>query len=196
MDFQTVINKLEMLRSRTGFSASDKTEIEIIYREVFSKDFIKTSCSDCYRDAVIEIYTYLKRNGIMKVRCNYSLKNGVLLQEFGSPDMYTNATLTDEAAEIYLSRNPGGIKFFATLPDNWEERVKNRTAPKSKMNEDLISALVNGFKDGKTAEALKEEYKAFLIDGKNIPSKSLSAHIKAALASYEASKKEKEDNKE
>lgn len=195
MDFRKVaIERLEVLRSQYGFSASDKTDIEVMYREVFSKDFIKTTCNDCYHDAVIEMYLHLKRNSKMKERCNYSLKNGVLLQEFGSSNMYTNANLTDEAAEIYLSRNSKGIKFFSNLPSDWEERVKNRIYPKSKLNETLIAALVSGFEEGKTADILKEEYKAFQIDGKNISAKSLVSHLKAAQTSYEELQKEK--NKE
>ena len=48
----------------------------------------------------------------MKEKCNYILKNGVLLQpEFGSNKMYTNDNLTDEVAEKYLAKKGGRSNF-------------------------------------------------------------------------------------
>ena len=41
-------------------------------------------------------------------------------------EMYTNANLTDEAAEKYLAKYPDNIKYFSKKPDDWEERVKSR----------------------------------------------------------------------
>lgn len=110
------------------FSASDKSEIEALYTEVLCKEFIKTSCNDCYRDAVYEMYAYLKKNGKMKEKTLYGLKNGVLLQMgFGSGEFYTNANLTDEAAERFLELNPDKANFFSVLPDDWKKRVKERS---------------------------------------------------------------------
>lgn len=51
----------------------------------------------------------------MKEKSSYALKNGVLLHEFGSAEMYTNANLTDEVAENYLSRNPKGTTFLQVI---------------------------------------------------------------------------------
>lgn len=110
------------------FSASEKSEIEALYTEVLGKEFIKTSCNDCYRDAVFEMYAYLKKNGKMKEKTLYGLKNGVLLQMgFGSGEFYTNANLTDEAAERFLELNPDKANFFSVLPDDWKKRVKERS---------------------------------------------------------------------
>ena len=110
------------------FSASEKSEIEALYTEVLGKEFIKTSCNDCYRDAVFEMYAYLKKNGKMKEKTLYGLKNGVLLQMgFGSDEFYTNANLTDEAAERFLELNPDKANFFSVLPDDWKKRVKERS---------------------------------------------------------------------
>ena len=110
------------------FSASEKTEIGALYSEVLGKEFIKTSCNDCYRDAVYEMYAYLKKNGKMKEKTLYGLKNGVLLQMgFGSGEFYTNANLTDEAAERFLGQNPDKSNFFSVLPDDWKKRVKERS---------------------------------------------------------------------
>ena len=124
-----VSNRLKELGEVKTFSASEKAEIEGLYPEVLGKTFKKTSCNDCYRDAVFEMYAYLKKNGKMKEKTIYGLKNGVLLQMgFGSGEFYTNANLTDEAAERFLQANPDKANFFSVIPDDWEERVKKRFA--------------------------------------------------------------------
>ena len=85
MELKEVVDKLKELGDLPSYSSSDKSEIERLYKEVLGKEFTKTSCNDCYRDAVIEMTVYIKKNNRMKEKCNYILKNGVLLQpEFGS----------------------------------------------------------------------------------------------------------------
>ena len=85
MELKEVVDKLKELGDLPSYSSSDKSEIERLYKEVLGKEFTKTSCNDCYRDAVIEMTVYIKKNNRMKEKCNYILKNGVLLQpEFGT----------------------------------------------------------------------------------------------------------------
>lgn len=128
MSVKDVSIRLKELGEVKSFSASDRAEIEVLYTEVLGKAFVKTSCNDCYRDAVFEMYAYLKKNGKMKEKTLYGLKNGVLLQMgFGSGEFYTNANLTDEAAERFLELNPDKVNFFSVLPDNWKKRVKERS---------------------------------------------------------------------
>ena len=124
MEVIEVVNRLKELGSIASLSSSDKAEIENLYAIVLDKKFIRTSCSDCYHDAVIEMIVYLNKNGKMKEKSDYGLKNGVVLQmEFGSSEMYTNANLTDEIAEKYLERYPDNIKYFSKKPDDWKERI-------------------------------------------------------------------------
>ncbi|CAG9926618.1 hypothetical protein [Bacteroides ovatus] len=176
-----VVSKLEALRGQIALSTSEKSEIELMYQQVLGKDFVKTSCNDCYRDAVIEMYLYLKRTGNMKEKSNYTLKNGVLLQtEFGSNTMYTNANLTDEVAENYLAKDPKGEIFFASMPTDWEERVKKRFSLEIELNEELINILVDTLKSGATITFIKETFKTYSIDGKKVTAKVLDAHLKAA----------------
>ena len=69
----------------------------------------------------------------MKDKSVYRLKNGALLQMgFGSGEFFTNANLTDEAAERYLNLKPQGINLFSVYPDDWKSRVEKRFAPKDK----------------------------------------------------------------
>lgn len=136
MTIEDVFSRLKEFGKASAFSASDKDEIESLYREVLDKKFVKTSCNDCYKDAVFEMYSYLKKNGKMKEKTVYRLKNGVLLQMgFGSGEFYTNSNLTDEAAEKYLSAHPENINFFAVYPDDWNQRIKSRTVRKAKKDE-------------------------------------------------------------
>lgn len=108
-----MVDKLKRLGDKVSLSSSDKSDIELMFHEVLGRTFTKTSCGDCYRDAVIEMYSYLKRYGKMKEKSSYALKNGVLLQVgFGSSEMYTNNNLTDEAAERYLAENPKGSRTY------------------------------------------------------------------------------------
>lgn len=107
-----MVDKLKRLGDKVSLSSSDKSDIELMFHEVLGRTFTKTSCGDCYRDAVIEMYSYLKdMENERKIKL--CIENGVLLQVgFGSSEMYTNNNLTDEAAERYLAENPKGIVFL------------------------------------------------------------------------------------
>ena len=133
MGLSDVFNRLKELGKVSAFSTTEKREIETLYPEVLGKEFVKTSCNDCYRDAVFEMYAYLKKNGKMKEKSVYRLKNGALLQMgFGSGEFFTNANLTDEAAERYLNLKPQGINLFSVYPDDWKSRVEKRFVQKDK----------------------------------------------------------------
>lgn len=132
-----IFDRVKELGKASVFSQSEKQEIELLYSVVLDKVFVRTSCNDCYRDAVYEMYVYLKRNGKMKEKTIYKLKNGVLLQmSFGSGEFYTNANLTDEVAEKYLAKYPEHIRFFAVYPDDWEERIAKKERKSRKKKEE------------------------------------------------------------
>ena len=126
---------------------------------------------------------YLKKNGSMKEKSEYALKNGVLLQmEFGKSEFYTNANLTDEVAEKYLGKYPEGIKFFSKKPDDWEERVQKKQSPK--INEELVTLMVEALNDGVSQDSLKDEFASYKLNGKTISKRSLDQHIKKAVLYY------------
>lgn len=188
MGIEEVVNRMQELGSKASLSSSEKMEIERWYYEALGKTFHKTSCGDCYRDAAIEIYLYLKRNGKMKEKSNYALKNGILLQpEFGKSSFYTNANLTDEVAEKYLAKHPKDINMFSVYPNDWEERVKERTKPASDFNEKLVVELMEALKvEDATEKTVKEAFKTYQIDGKKVTAKVLDAYIKEAKARIDA----------
>lgn len=115
----------------SAYSLDIKREIEALYFEVLDKKFVKTSCSNCYKDAVMEMYVYLNKYNKMKEKTLYALKNGALLQlGFGNGNMITNANLTDTLAEKYLRMNPNGHIYFSKLPENWKNRVFGKKSKK------------------------------------------------------------------
>jgi hypothetical protein len=197
MDIEKVVKRMQELGSNASLSSSDKLEIEHWYYKALGKTFRKTSCSDCYHDAAIEICLYLKRNGKMKEKSNYALKNGILLQpEFGKSSFYTNANLTDEVAEKYLAKHPENINMFSVYPNDWEERVKERETPTSGINEELVVELVKALNVEDSSEKdVKSAFKSYQIDGKKVTAKVLDAHIKEAKVRIEAeSAKEPAEN--
>lgn len=125
MSVDDAILRLTELRGRvnSGLSSMEKAEVARLYGEVLGKEFKPTSCRDCYRDAIIEMMLYLRKNGAMKEKSRYVLLNGAIIREFGTGRVYSNANLTDKVAEDWLRKYPGQIRMFAAYPDDWQERV-------------------------------------------------------------------------
>lgn len=187
--FIEVLDKLEVLRGYDILSTSNKLEIELIYRYVFGKNFVKTSCNDCYHDAVIEMYLHLKKTGKMKEKSSYMLKNGTIIQaEFGSNTMYTNSNITDEAAENYLADNPEGIIYFASVPADWENRVKKRMVKRESIDNSLLEIIIESLDSGVSEESIQIELSSYIINGRKVTEKQLKNHISKAKESLELKK--------
>lgn len=126
MTYKEALECCNELRGRfDGFSTSDKKLIERLYKEVLDKRITRKSCKDCYRDAFVEIYNYLKREKRMKEKCNYRLKAGVVLQDFENGRIYTNANLTDKVAKAWLKKYPRQERMFEIVPDEEETEIKD-----------------------------------------------------------------------
>lgn len=119
---------IEEMRSRfsSGFSSSDKTKIEELYLLVCGKRVRNTGCSDCYRDAFIEIRSKLKQLKAMPKKPNYILKAGVIVHPQGTSKYYSLNNIPDDVAEEYLGNFPAEIANFETYPLDWESRVQAR----------------------------------------------------------------------
>lgn len=188
---QDVINKLNRLgESSAPLTANDKDEIESLYTQVLDKKFVRTSCNDCYHDAIIEMICYIKKHGKMKEKCAYKLKNGVLLQmEFGSSDFYVNETLTDGIAEQYLAKYPDNILFFAEYPDDWKERAAKKVEKKKKkskgkaveLDAQLLGELAEALKiEGATEEDVRASFSEYQLNGEVVTPEVLDEYINAA----------------
>lgn len=121
MTYQEAITATERLGERFDekFSQSDKDLIVELYYEVLNKTFRPTSCQQCYHDALIEIYLYLKREKKMAKKCNYRMKAGFIIScpDFHNGRIYTNDNLTDAVAREYLQKYPKRGNCFSKMPD-------------------------------------------------------------------------------
>lgn len=180
MKYQEALFMVDDLKTRfdAGFSSSDKESISELYREVLRKELKRMNCNDCYRDALIEVYNYLKTEKKMKEKCAYSLLAGFIIQDFENGKMYTNANLTDEVAEGYLKRFPKQIQMFAKFPDDWEERT-GKVVPED-LNEEFVSEIAQKLKEGVTKKQLREDYKGHLLEEKKLTNKQVEIYLKAA----------------
>ena len=128
IDYSTMMGELEEMRSRfdKGFSSPDRERIVFLYSSLLGKTVRRRGCSDCYRDAYIEIYTYLKRLGHMPKKSNYSLKPGIIVHPQGTNKFYANNNIPDDVAEEYLAKFPANIIEFASYPADYLARVEAR----------------------------------------------------------------------
>lgn len=133
MTYEEAIIETQRLREHFDetFSQSQKDTIANLYYEVLGKTFRPTSCQQCYHDALIEIYLYLKRNKTMAKKCNYRMKAGFIIScpDFHNGRIYTNDNLTDAVAKEYLQKYPKRESCFSKMPD--PDMELEETAPAS-----------------------------------------------------------------
>lgn len=120
----TLIGRIDSL------SAEDKKNVEVLYRGVLWKEVKKCNCKDRHKDALIEVFYYLKKNKKMKEKSKYVLKPGAVLQVFGDPRTFTNDNLTDAIAVEYLNAHPNDRVLFAVIPDEYYESKKRKATAK------------------------------------------------------------------
>lgn len=191
-DYGVIMSRLTEMRSRydNGFSSSDRSYIERLYRMLLDKPIRKTGCADCYRDAYIEVFTYLKRTGKMPTKPNYVLKAGVIVHPNGTNQFYANANIPDEVAEKRLAEYPESISDFLSYPSDYLARVEARKNGEESAPTDL-EAMSAAYK-----EAVEERNAATIeIAAKKQEIETLKSDLEAANAENAALKKELEEVK-
>ena len=145
MTYKEAVAIVEDLRSRfdSPFGASDKATIEKLYIMVARKQFVPTTCQQCYHDALIEIYLTLKKLKAMPEQCNYRMKAGFIIScpDFHCGKIFTNENLTDEVAAEYLGKFPEMQDYFQKVPEEKAEtpaakKVENPAEKKKKTVKD------------------------------------------------------------
>lgn len=130
MELAEVKKIIEELRGRFNapFGSTDKSTIENLYYEILGKDFVPTSCQQCYHDGLIEIYHYIKKYGKMAEKLNYRLKAGAIINctTFMNGRVFTNDNLTDEIAENYLKEFPNNVDLFQKVPEKDEVEEESK----------------------------------------------------------------------
>lgn len=113
---QAELNDLRGLAD-TGSLAVAKERVEKLYFAVLGKHLRRCRCRNILQDALLEIYTKLRKNDKKTMDPNKAtakLVNGVVI--FWKGNHYTNSNLTDEVAREFLASFPQRKDWFATLP--------------------------------------------------------------------------------
>lgn len=175
ISYEEAMQLLSEMKTRydDGFSSLDRKYLESIYFSLFGKEITNKGCSNCYRDAFIEINVKLKKIRTMPKKSEFVLKAGAVITFFGEQKCYTNVNMTDEAALRFLSLNPSNEKLFEKLPDGWKDRLAapqddDKTSKESEKDEiiarltadvdalkaenDALKAEVDSLKSGKSGK--------------------------------------------
>lgn len=146
--YNEILSTLQEMESRyhDGFSSTDRAYLDTLYYDLFGREISNKGCSDCYRDAYMEIKIKLRKEKAMPKKCDYKLKPGAIIVFFGESVTYANPNLNNEVAERYLAINPNHSGMFAELPDDWKARVnayieKTRTPGAQPLVDNLPDAL-------------------------------------------------------
>lgn len=145
--YEEVMQRLSEMKSRydDGFSSLDRSYLDSLYFSLFGKPITNTGCSNCYRDAFIEINIKLKKLQAMPKKSEFVLKAGAVITFFGEQKCFTNANMTDEVALRFLSMNPLNERLFEKLPDGWKAMLGNSeahpSAEKDSEKDEIIARL-------------------------------------------------------
>ena len=151
------------------YSDAERVEIEKMYTAVLGCQIRTCNCSEKWRDAVIEIYVYLKKNGTMHTTSQYILKAGVVIQPDGTSDVYTNANLTDAVAAEFLQKYPAAKGLFEKIPDNTSNGGNAAKSNENGQSADVSNAAAKSNENGQSADvsnaAVKSAIAAALESG-------------------------------
>lgn len=107
----------EILRKAYNSEITEDVRLYVLsyYEFLFNNVVVNQQCSNCIRDAAIEILTKImdKRKYIVHAHIPI-LFNG---------KWYTQPTLTDEIAEAYLKENPNDICKFKKYPKQSQKKA-------------------------------------------------------------------------
>lgn len=142
MTYEETIKRLKEMESRynDGFSTIDRAYLDSLYFDLFGKSITNKGCSDCYRDAYMEICIKLKNEKDMPKKSEFVLKAGAIIAFFGESQCYSNANITDEAALRFLSLNPRNESLFESFPADWKDRID--TPATDVLSEDCKDAII------------------------------------------------------
>ena len=163
-----------------GLSYPQKSRVQELTRLILHAEVRQCNCTDRFLDALFMCRKQLKTYGIMKP-CNYKLKNNVVLQF--QNNVYTNANLTDEVAEAYLSKYPKTTYFAEKKPIEVSEKQDVADEPIKRSEGDDLTEAVEAIKDahsrGIGMMEIRERMKLFQFsNGDTLASRGLNEAIK------------------
>ena len=166
------------------YSDAERVEIEKMYTAVLGCQIRTCNCSEKWRDAVIEMYVYLKKNGKMHTKSQYILKAGVVIQPDGTSDVYTNANLTDAVAAEFLQKYPAAKGLFEKIPDNTSDGGNTAKSNENGQSADVSNAAVKSaiaaaLESGTAKTKIKSDFAGREIDGVKLTQRLVAEYIKA-----------------
>lgn len=166
------------------YSDAERVEIEKMYTAVLGCQIRTCNCSEKWRDAVIEMYIYLKKNGKMHTKSQYILKAGVVIQPDGTSDVYTNANLTDAVAAEFLKKYPAAKGLFEKIPDNTSNGGNAAKSNENGQSADVSNAAVKSaiaaaLESGTAKTKIKSDFAGREIDGIKLTQRLVAEYIKA-----------------
>lgn len=166
------------------YSDAERVEIEKMYTAVLGCQIRTCNCSEKWRDAVIEMYVYLKKNGKMHTKSQYILKAGVVIQPDGTSDVYTNANLTDAVAAEFLKKYPAAKGLFEKIPDNTSDDGNAAKSNENGQSADVSNAAVKSaiaaaLESGTAKTKIKSDFAGREIDGVKLTQRLVAEYIKA-----------------
>lgn len=177
-EYEETLAKLKELISRrqnsvSGFSYSEKLWIREQYMRVCFKEIRICKCNDTYKDACLEIYHRLKRQGGFMSQSKYKLKNGIVLH--WSNEVYTNANLTDEVAAAYIQKY--GTKFFEVVPDaDGEEQPVSGN--EETIQEVLVGKIRSDIEAGEKLTDIRKKYNGSTLNGVYVSQAAVSIALR------------------
>lgn len=191
MDYESISQRLRDMESRyrNGFSSLDRSFLDSLYFELYGKIITNTGCSDCYRDAYMQICIKLKRENKMPKKSDFQLKAGAVIMFFGDSKAYTNANLTNEVALRYISLNRDNEKMFSFLPSDLNERLEkfSKLGTNDNADKDDASADAKVAKLEAEVAELKVENSVAITECENlrVELSNANAALEEALAEIE-----------
>lgn len=166
------------------YSDAERVEIEKMYTAVLGCQIRTCNCSEKWRDAVIEMYVYLKKNGKMHTKSQYILKAGVVIQPDGTSDVYTNANLTDAVAAEFLKKYPAAKGLFEKIPDNTSNGGNAAKSNENGQSADVSNAAVKSaiaaaLESGTAKTKIKSDFAGREIGGVKLTQRLVAEYIKA-----------------
>lgn len=123
MEYYEAMDQLTRLRSLMAaggddsvFSADDRAIIEELHLEEFGQKVRDCGCMDRYTDAVVVLYSRLRRLQTMQKDQKYLLRSGVII--WIGTEAYSRHNLTDKVAKAYLKKHPEDKRKFERLPED------------------------------------------------------------------------------
>lgn len=161
---------VKLVEDRGGYDYNPQLSIDNInivkhtYTDVFRKELVK-NCSNCYRDAIVEISVELKKRGVkfnIKMK-KYRVKEYCCVQYKGANYSYNSKAFTDEIAREILREMPqyaNCIEVIGGVDDESNNIVKtsiNIDKPKKPSQPKKTSRPNKTGKTAKTDKTVKTE---------------------------------------